>query len=81
MSTSDDVSAGLDGIRKGLEADGYGLEVVGAADVLAIRIVATEDACEDCLVSREVMARMMSGALGGRWAPEQIEIELPGAGR
>lgn len=72
--------AGLDGIRGGLEADGYGLEVVGAAERLSVRIVATADACADCLASREILARMISGALEGRWAPEQIEIELPGAG-
>jgi hypothetical protein len=78
--SGEDVSVALDGIRKGLEADGYGLEVVDVSDTLAIRIVALDDACEDCLVSREVMALMMSGALDGRWAPQQIEIELPGAG-
>ena len=75
-----DVFPALEGIRQALEADGYRLDVVDAGQVLRLRVVALPDACEDCLSPPGVMAAMVSGALDGRWAPEQIEVELPAAG-
>jgi hypothetical protein len=75
-----DVAPALAGIREALECDGYGLEVVEVAQMLHLRVVALTDACEDCLVPAGVMAAMVSGALDGRWAPEQIEVELPDGG-
>jgi hypothetical protein len=72
-----DVEGALAGIRDALRLDGYELEITGVADMLSLRIVATEDACEDCLVPQAVMARTFSAALAGRYPPERIAIDYP----
>ncbi len=67
----------LAGIADALRADGYELQVTDASETLSLRITALEDACEDCLVPREIMAPMISAAMGGRYVPEQIQIAYP----
>jgi hypothetical protein len=67
----------VDGIAEALRADGYELEVKDESATLSLKITALPDACEDCLVPREIMAPMISAALGGRYRAEQIEIEYP----
>lgn len=58
------VSQALSSLRTMLEADGYGLEVseTGAATLVA-RIAAGPDACEDCLVPKDMMRRYFEDAL------------------
>ena len=66
------------GIREGLQADGYDLEVVEASGtVLKVTIVALEGACEDCLSPPSVMSMILSGSLEGAYSPEELEITYP----
>lgn len=74
---SDALDTQLTGLREALAADGYALVVTDESDALSLRIDAGEDACVDCLVPREIMAPMISTAVGGRYRPEQIEIAYP----
>jgi hypothetical protein len=74
---SEELQGQLAGLRQALEADGYSLVVTDEADTLSLRIDAGADACVDCLVPREIMAPMVSTAVGGRYLPEQIEIAYP----
>lgn len=53
----------LESVRAMLQADGYDLEVDAGAPEPAFRIVALENACEDCLVGKEVMAMVIGQAL------------------
>jgi len=64
--TLEEVSDSIDGLRLGLRADGYDLEVTGIDDKLRMRVIALEDACEDCLVPREAMARILAAKLQDR---------------
>ena len=62
--TPDEASALLQDLRGGLEADGYDLKVSGAQGKLHLSIVvAREDACEDCLVPKPIMAQIAVMAL------------------
>ncbi len=55
----------------GLAADGYSLEVTPAGDGrLVVEIVAGPDACEDCLIPRE----MFSGMLSSRLSSEGVQF-------
>ena len=66
------------GIRVGLQADGYDLEVAEASGtVLKVTIVALEGACEDCLSPPSVMSMILSGSLEGAYSPEELEITYP----
>ena len=68
----------LAGIIDAMRADSYGVEVVEAdASHLSLRIDALDGACEDCLSPHVVMAGVISGALGGRYTPDQIQIAYP----
>src|ERR1700753_2948190 len=61
------IDGALQGLRQGLNADGYDIEwtVAGGASTgeVAIRVVAGPDACADCLVPGPVMQAIMSEAL------------------
>ncbi|MCY3785942.1 MAG: hypothetical protein OXG47_04345 [bacterium] len=46
-----------------LEADGYALEVSLRPGVIALQVVAGSDACDDCLVPREMMEQMFRARL------------------
>ena len=51
-------------LREGLKADGYDLRVSKAAGKLHLQIVAMQaDACEDCLVPKEIMAQIAAMAI------------------
>ena len=55
----------------GLAADGYALEVSrSASGGLRVEIVAGPDACEDCLIPRE----MFTGMLSSRLTSEGVEF-------
>lgn len=72
------VSEALAGIIEAMRADSYEVDVVSVEpDRLRLAITANEGACEDCLSPPPVMANVVSGALGGAYAPEQIEIAYP----
>jgi len=72
------VSEALAGIISAMRADSYEISVVDVRpDRLALAISADEGACEDCLSPPAVMAQVISGALAGRYTPEQIDIAYP----
>jgi Fe-S cluster biogenesis protein NfuA len=75
--TAREVTEELAPFAEGLQADGYALEVAEATDTLSLTIVALDGACEDCLVPPGIMAPMVSAALAGRYAPEQIRLTYP----
>ncbi|GAA1385619.1 hypothetical protein GCM10009613_18280 [Pseudonocardia kongjuensis] len=65
----------LEGLRTGLEADDYAMEVTEAGDRLEVRISAGPDACADCLVPKDMMRSVLGSALG---VPEErIDINYP----
>lgn len=65
--TRSDASALLDDLRIGLNADGYDLEVAAVDDKVQLRIVvARENACEDCLVPKDIMGQIAATALRER---------------
>lgn len=76
MSRETEVREALDPIAGGLRHDGYELEVLEATDRLSLRIVALEDACEDCLVPEDAMVLTLCNIVDG-YAPEQVSITYP----
>jgi Fe-S cluster biogenesis protein NfuA len=80
MPTAEDVSASLDPLRVGLNADGYDLELTGIDEKVRLRVVALEGACEECLVPSEVMTRILATKLQSAqpaMQPEDIVITYP----
>jgi hypothetical protein len=55
---------GVESIRTSLEADGYELDVREEGGRVGVRITATPDACEECLVPKELMLAMLEDAFG-----------------
>jgi hypothetical protein len=51
-------------LTSALEADGYQLAIEEAGARLAVVITAGPDACEDCLVPKDLMRSMLSSELG-----------------
>lgn len=64
-------------ITAALHTDGYDLHVKQAADRLIVSIEALEGACEECLSPPSVLASVMSTALGGLYAADEIDIAYP----
>ncbi len=63
--------AALAPFSSGLAADGYALEVSrSGSGGLRVKIVAGSDACEDCLIPRE----MFTGMLSSRLASQGVEF-------
>lgn len=78
--TEADVFALLTQVRRGLDADGYDLHVE-VANVITVRIAARDDACEDCLVGKDVMRGIVVDALrdmDDSVADDQVAILYPG---
>lgn len=73
MSTpSTEVAEALGSFRTGLEADGYSMTVDEDGPKLFVRIAAGPDACEECLVPKELMLSMIQAT-----PPlDRFEIEL-----
>jgi hypothetical protein len=66
---------GLQAVRTTLEADGYQLDVQEAGERVAAHVLATPEACEDCLVPKPLMLTMLQQALG---VPESsIDLRYP----
>lgn len=77
MSTMQ-VTEQLTGIIDAMRADSYEVSVLDATPSrLTLSIDALDGACEDCLAPHGVLTQVVSGALAGRYAPEQIEISYP----
>jgi Fe-S cluster biogenesis protein NfuA len=73
-----EVSENLAGVISAMRADSYDFEIVEVdPDGLTLRIIALNGACDDCLAPPAVMAGVVSGALSGRYTPEQIQIAYP----
>lgn len=76
---------GLDIVRQeltpfvnALEADGYHLGVESIADrVLAVRVEASAEACEECLVPKGIMAAILKDALSGAVVIDSVRITYP----
>ena len=65
----------LESVRAMLQADGYDLEPETGSAGPAFRIVTLENACEDCLVGKDVMAAVIGQALGV--PPNSITLIYP----
>jgi hypothetical protein len=50
-------------LRSALAADGYRMEVAEEGDRVQVTILATEQACADCLVPKDLMRNILSEAL------------------
>ena len=66
---------GLQAIRSSLEADGYVMEVSEDGERVGVRISATPEACEDCLVPKPLMRGILGQALGV--AEDSIDLTYP----
>ncbi|MGF1617306.1 MAG: hypothetical protein ACFCU2_05795 [Acidimicrobiia bacterium] len=63
-SREDTIKELLAPLSRGLEADGYQLEVALRPGVIDLEVVAGPEACADCLVPRELMEQMFRARLG-----------------
>ena len=73
------VVSALHPFSSGLEADGYSLQVgLEDADGLYVEIVAGPDACEDCLIPKEMFTSMIVSTLDSKGlAFEQVTLVYP----
>ena len=62
-------TARLEPLRASLGADGYEMRAAEDSGRIGITILATEDACADCLVPKNVMRAILGQVLG---VPEDI---------
>ena len=67
-------------LTSALEADGYHMAIEEADAKLSVVITAGPDACEDCLVPKDLMRSMLSSELGVDAAIIDITypVDLPG---
>jgi len=78
-----DVYALLTDIRDSLRSDGYELTVRSVAPQISLAISAGPDACEDCLVGKDLMIRHVMVALSEldpQPETSDIAIAYPGEG-
>lgn len=73
------IVSALQPFSSGLEADGYSLQVrLADGDGLHLEIVAGSDACEDCLIPKEMFRPMIASTLNSQGlAFEQITLVYP----
>ena len=73
------VVAALHPFSSGLEADGYALQVgLAEGDNLRVEIVAGPEACDDCLIPREMFTGMIASTLDSKGLVfEQITLVYP----
>jgi len=62
-------------LAQSLEADGYHMAIDGDESHVSVVITATPEACEDCLVPKDLMRGILSQALGV--SGETIDISYP----
>lgn len=62
-STIETIKELLSPLAAGLEADGYSVDVDLQPDLIALEVVAGPDACEDCLVPKDIMREIFRSRL------------------
>ena len=62
-------------LAQSLEADGYHMAIEGDDSRVRVVITASPEACEDCLVPKDLMRGILSNALG--LPGDTIEITYP----
>jgi metal-sulfur cluster biosynthetic enzyme len=62
-------------IRSTLAADGYEMELDQVAGRVRVTIIATDQACPDCLVPQDLMRGILGQALGV--PPDSIDLTYP----
>ncbi len=62
-------------LAQSLEADGYHMAIEGDESRISVVISATPEACEDCLVPKDLMRGILSQALGV--SGDTIDITYP----
>ncbi len=62
-------------IRSTLAADGYQMEIAEREDRVLVTIIATEQACADCLVPKDLMRAILGDAFGV--PPAAIDLIYP----
>ncbi|MDE3074039.1 MAG: hypothetical protein KGJ86_01305 [Chloroflexota bacterium] len=68
----------LAGIRQSLVADGYDLRIDGLeGGRLRLSILAGPEACEECLVPKDLMKRMLMQCLESSDEVQDIELHYP----
>jgi hypothetical protein len=68
---------GLKDVRATLAADGSDLEAREDGEHVVVRIIATADACEDCLAPPDLMRAILGKSLA--IPADAIELHYPGA--
>jgi hypothetical protein len=72
---ADGLDAALADLRTQLERDGFTAEWDVTDDVVKFRVVATDAACEECLVPKVVMEAMLHDALDGTgFTPGEVRL-------
>ena len=73
------VVSALQPFSSGLQADGYSLQVgLADGDGLQVEIVAGPDACEDCLIPKEMFTPMIISTLNSKGlAFEKVTLVYP----
>jgi hypothetical protein len=51
-------------LRSSLAADGYEMDIVPSGDRVSVTITATEQACPECLVPKDLMRGILGQTLG-----------------
>lgn len=83
MLSRGDLERSLSTLSDALAADGYRLESRLESNILSLRIVATDNACSDCLVPKYVMKTLVQSALrkeGITTSDVVINLTYPGDG-
>jgi hypothetical protein len=62
-------------IQSTLAADGYEMEMAQDGGRVLVTIIATDQACADCLVPKDLMRRILGDALGV--PPATIDLTYP----
>ena len=67
-------------LAQSLEADGYHMAIEGDESRISVVISATPEACEDCLVPKDLMRGILSQQLGvdGDSIDITYPVDLPG---
>lgn len=71
------IEAALSPLLRAFQADGYATEIVESAGKATIRIVPTQDACEDCLSPRAVIQPMIDSLLRQNGLEVKVELKYP----
>jgi hypothetical protein len=62
-------------LRSSLAADGYEMDIAESGDRVSVTIIATEQACADCLVPKDLMRGILGKTLGV--ASDAIDLTYP----